>query len=204
MREISIVRPLKDIVVNGIVAAFLLVFVFINLKAFYSTGDVSYILVSVNEGVYVLLYLFRERAVATSTSGFDWSIALAATFFGTLLRPGVALAVPAGDTLIVLGTLGNIVSVLYLNKSISIVPAERSIKTAGPYAYVRHPMYASVILALLGYILVNSSAANILIAVGTILLILIRIEREELFLSRNNSYRTYLAKTPWKLIPFIY
>lgn len=194
----------RDSIVNLVVAAFLGVFVFSNAKAFYSTGDISYLLVCINESLYVGLYLVREKAAATSALWLDWSVALAATFLGTLLRPGAPLDVPVGDALVVLGTLGNIVSVLYLNRSISVVPAQRTVKTAGPYVYVRHPMYASVLLALVGYALLNMSPANLLIAAGTIVLVLIRIDREELFLSGNEAYIKYSTKTPWKLVPLVY
>ncbi len=194
----------KAFIGNVIVAAFLLLFVFINFKAFYTTGDISYILVSINESVYVVLFLVRERAIAVSTSGFDWAIAFSATFLGTLLRPALPLNILLGSILISIGIMVNIVSVLFLNRSISIVPARRSIKTGGLYRFVRHPMYSSEILSLFGYLLVNVSLMNTYIVIGTMVLMLARINREELFLSKNKLYREYLARTPWKLVPFVY
>ena len=195
---------LKSLIGNVVIAAFLLVFVYINAEAFTATKDISYVLIAINESVYVLLYLVRERAVATSTSAIDWGVAFSATFLGTLLRPGNTLNILFGSTLIVIGIVVNIVSVLFLNRSISIVPAERSIKTGGIYQFVRHPMYSSEIVSLFGYLLINVSLANILIVIGTTVLILIRINREELFFSRNELYTKYVAKTPWKLLPFVY
>lgn len=191
-------------IVNVAVAVFLLLFVFYNINAFYSTGEIGYLLVTINETVYVALYLVREQAVATSSSAYDWTVALLAIFVGTLLRPGYPLNISLGDTLIIIGTMITIVSVLYLNRSISIVPAERRIKTMGPYRVIRHPMYSGEILGLFGYLLANVSLLNILIVTGNTVLLLIRLNREELFLSRNEPYRKYTEKTSWKLLPFVY
>jgi protein-S-isoprenylcysteine O-methyltransferase Ste14 len=194
----------KSLIGNIVVAAFLFFFVFINARAFHATGDFSYLLAAFNESLYVGFFLVRTRAVATSGSAYDWAIAFSATFFGTLLRPGHPFAPVPGMMLIALGTAIAIVSALYLNRSIGIVPAERRIKTAGIYRYVRHPMYAGELCTLFGYLLANISLANALIALGTAALMRVRMQREELFLSRNENYRAYAERTPWKLVPFVY
>ena len=175
-----------------------------NSGQFYATQNASYLLAAANESVYVVLYLMRERAVTTSTSFWDWAIAFLATFLGTLLRPADPLNTIIGSTLIVVGVALNIFAALSLGKSISIVPAERGIKTRGFYRYVRHPMYASGIVTLLGYLIANFSVPNVCFALGTALLLLLRIEHEELFLSRNEAYRNYVAETKWKLMPGVY
>ncbi len=194
----------RHLIGNVVIAVFLLLFVFINLKAFGATKDITYVLVAINQSVYVVLYLVRKKAVVTSTSPFDWGIAFSATFLGTLLRPANPINILLGGTLIVIGIVINVISVLFLNRSIAMVPAERSIKTGGIYHIVRHPMYLSELLSLFGYLLVNVSVANAAIVIGTTGLMLVRINREELFLSRNERYQKYLSETHWKLIPFLY
>ena len=195
---------LKSVIGNIAVATFFLLFVYANVKGFNATGDISYILAAINQGAYVALYLIRQRAVATSTSTFDWGVAFSATFVGTLLRPAYPTSVFLGSTLVVFGLIANTISVLYLNKSLSLVPAERSVKTGGPYRFIRHPMYSSDIISFFGYVLVNFSVANLIIVLCNTVLMLVRINREEAFLSRNQSYREYLAQTQWKLLPFVY
>jgi protein-S-isoprenylcysteine O-methyltransferase Ste14 len=195
---------LRSFIADIVIAGFLLLFVVINAKAYLTTGNIGYALVTINMCVYVALYLVRQRAVATSASVFDWAVAFSATFLGTLLRPAHPLDLFFGDTFIVGGILLNIISVLFLNRSIALVPAERTIKSAGTYRHLRHPMYASEILTLVGYVLINLSAANVCIAALTTALLLVRIDREELFLSRNELYRAYVARTRWKLLPFVY
>ncbi|MDE1925293.1 MAG: DUF1295 domain-containing protein [Patescibacteria group bacterium] len=195
---------LRYLIGNVVIAAFLLLFVLINIQAFRVTGEVGYILVAINQSVYGMLFLARKRAVATSTSAFDWGIAFAATFLGTLLRPAHPLNAWLGDALISIGIIINLASVLFLNRSIGMVPAQRSIKTGGLYRYVRHPMYASEVLSLFGYTLANVSFANAFIVISTAAFMLIRINREELFLSRSLAYQAYSIETRWKLLPFIY
>ncbi len=195
---------LRSIFGNIVVAAFFLLFVYANVKGFNATGDISYILVAINEGVYITFYLIRQRAVATSTSAFDWSVAFSATFIGTLLRPAYPVSVFLGSVLIIIGFIVNMISVLYLNRSLSLVPAERSVKTRGPYRFIRHPMYSSEIIGFFGYMIVNFSFVNVVIVISNTALMLVRINREELFLSRNELYRKYLERTPWRLLPFVY
>jgi protein-S-isoprenylcysteine O-methyltransferase Ste14 len=161
-------------------------------------------LVAINEGVWVLLYLVRERATSTSDSKIDWAVAFSATFVGTLLRPAFPVAIGLGNVLIIAGIIGSIASVIFLNRSVAIIPAVRSIKTSGPYRLIRHPLYLTELMTLIGYLLINISLANILIAICDTALMLVRIHREELFLSQSESYQKYRERTPWKLVPFIY
>jgi len=193
-----------SIIGNIVIAGFFLLFALANLKGFQTTGDIGYILIALNESVYVVLYLVRQRATTVSASASDWAVAFSATFLGTLLRPASPFNALLGTSLIIVGTAANFASALSLNRSLGIVPARRMIKTEGIYRFVRHPMYASGIVILIGYLLANVSAANAFIVVSVTVLLLVRIDREERFLSTSEPYRTYIAKTPWKLVPFVY
>ena len=84
------------------------------------------------------------------------------------------------------------------------IAALRSIKTTGPYRFVRHPMCAGYLLMIFGYTALNASWWNLLIAAVITCLILIRIKQEEAFLERDPQYREYKAKTPYSLVPFVY
>lgn len=194
----------KSVVGNIIIAAFFSLFVFINMRAFDATGNLMYLLVALNESIYVFLYLIRRRPVATSTSVSDWGIAFSGTFIGTLLRPANTFFAPAGGIIVGIGSLVNIASVISLNRSIGTVPARRHVKTHGAYRIVRHPMYASEIIVIFGYMIGNLSVANLIIVVANVALLLMRIDREERFLSTGHSYRNYVAHVRAKLLPFIY
>ena len=194
----------RYIVSNIALAAFLGLFVYINIQAVFRTADISYAFIAMNEAVFAVLFLLRKPAVSSSTSFLDWGVAFSATFLGTLLRPAGALSAPFGRVLIDFGLIITIAGALSLGRSISIVPAERTIKTAGLYRYVRHPMYISELISMIGYVLVNYSLGNVVIALCTTGLMIERIRREELFLSRNALYRSYVMNVYWKLIPFVY
>jgi protein-S-isoprenylcysteine O-methyltransferase Ste14 len=194
----------RSIVGNIVIAAFFSIFVYINLKAYGTSGDISYLLVAFNESLYVLLYAVRRRPVATSTSISDWGIGFSGTFIGTLLRPATPFSAAIGGVLIIIGTIANIAAVASLNRSIATVPAERQIKTRGMFRFIRHPLYASEICVLFGYLIANCSLANVAVVLCDTILLLMRIDREERFLSRNSTYVAYAARTPWKLIPFIF
>ena len=75
----------------------------------------------------------------------------------------------------------------------------------GPYAVVRHPMYAAAMLYLIGMPLLLGSwlglgAVPLLIAALTP-----RIFREESFLARElPGYADYMTRVRWRLVPFVW
>ena len=195
---------LRSIISNIVIATFFSIFVYINIKAFGKSGGAGYLLVAFNEGLYVLLYAIRRRPVATSTSVSDWGIGFSGSFIGTLLRPA-GISIPmVGTALIMIGTIVNIAAVISLNRSIGTVPAERHIKTRGLFRFIRHPMYASELCVLFGYLIANLSLWNAIMVICNSILLLMRIDREERFLSHNSTYVAYAARTPWKLFPSVY
>ena len=197
-------NSLVNTIINVTVAGFLSIFVLANIRAWMSTRDLSYLLVAGNETLFVFLYLIRTQPRATSAAPADWGIGFAGSFIGTLLRPAARLAPGAGMTLVVLGTALNALSVLSLNRSIGTVAALREVKSGGMYAYVRHPVYASETCVIAGYLLGNASLLNLAVVVANIALLIARIKREELFLSRSESYRAYARAVKWRLFPYIY
>jgi protein-S-isoprenylcysteine O-methyltransferase Ste14 len=69
--------------------------------------------------------------------------------------------------------------------------------TGGPFAYVRHPMYAGVLLAALGALLIFRTWAMALFA-PTSLVVLARAEREEALLAEEfgQAWQAYAARVP--------
>jgi protein-S-isoprenylcysteine O-methyltransferase Ste14 len=62
---------------------------------------------------------------------------------------------------------------LYLRRSLSIIPEVRRLVTSGPYRLVRHPLYAAEILAACAFVMVNPGALPVVVLapfVGTQLL----------------------------------
>ena len=92
----------------------------------------------------------------------------------------------------------------FASATIQVVEGQR-VRSTGPYAVVRHPMYAGGALYLLGTPLALGSYWG-LVALGVTLPFLIwRLLDEERFLAKNlRGYKDYCAKVRWRLIPGIF
>jgi protein-S-isoprenylcysteine O-methyltransferase Ste14 len=76
---------------------------------------------------------------------------------------------------------------------------------SGVYGVVRHPMYASAVLLLVGMPLWLESYAAALLASLPIAILVVRIMIEERFLSRKlKGYDAYMERVRYRLIPFLW
>ena len=81
---------------------------------------------------------------------------------------------------------------------------DSSLKTSGPYRFVRHPMYTSLIFITLIWVVNDFSIFRL--AIWIILLITIHLKseyEEQLLIKKFPDYRQYKVRTK-KFIPFIY
>jgi protein-S-isoprenylcysteine O-methyltransferase Ste14 len=77
--------------------------------------------------------------------------------------------------------------------------------TTGPYAIVRHPMYAGIVPSLVGVGLWLGSTAAVLGAAVPILILMTRIIFEERVLRRTlPEYASYASRVRWRLVPGIW
>ncbi len=85
------------------------------------------------------------------------------------------------------------------------IPKENSILvTNGVYSYIRHPMYSSVLLSMLGPVVMYWHLTNTVIYAALLINLLAKLHYEEnLWLQRDPQYRSYCRHTK-RLIPFIY
>jgi len=112
-----------------------------------------------------------------------------------------------GDGLIALGYLF-IFFVLrensYAASTIQIADDQKVIST-GPYALVRHPMYAGALLLLLGMPLALDSWYGLLGILVIVPALIWRLKDEERFLTRNlPGYAEYTSNVRWRLIPRLF
>jgi protein-S-isoprenylcysteine O-methyltransferase Ste14 len=117
------------------------------------------------------------------------------------------LVVMVGDVLVALGYL-IIFFVLKENTfaatTIEVTPDQKVVST-GPYAVIRHPMYAGAIIMLLGTPLALGSWWGLLIFIPITFIIAWRLLDEEKFLLQGLSgYKEYCQKTRYRLAPFIW
>jgi len=120
------------------------------------------------------------------------------------LSPGAALA---GNVLVLLGWLG-IFFVFRENSfssaTIELASDQRVIST-GPYAWMRHPMYAAALVMLLGIPIALGSSWGVLIVVAMLPVLIWRLLDEERFLVRNlPGYAEYQRRVRYRLLPPIW
>jgi protein-S-isoprenylcysteine O-methyltransferase Ste14 len=175
------------------------------------------------------VYLIRNdpALAARRMSGGPWaerepaqriimSLALVG-FIGLIVVPAIdhrfawsdlpPLAVLIGDGLVLAGWLG--IFFVFRENSFSSatieVSADQRVISTGPYAYVRHPMYAVGLLMLFGIPIALGSAWGVLVVVAIIPALVWRLVNEENFLARNlPGCRAYQGRVRYRLVPLIW
>ena len=81
------------------------------------------------------------------------------------------------------------------------MPAHRGIRTEGLYTFVRHPLYASELFAIFGFVIANPSVLNISLWLSDCVLQFARARAEERFLSADPIYSQYQARVRYRFVP---
>jgi protein-S-isoprenylcysteine O-methyltransferase Ste14 len=140
-----------------------------------------------------------------------------ATFVALLIVPGldhrfgwsrVPAAIAVLANLFIIAAFASFLLVLRANtfaaSTITVEPGQRVIST-GPYAYVRHPMYAGAVVLIFAMPIALGSCWGLLAAALTIPVLLARIFDEERTLSAElPGYEEYCRAVPYRLIPRIW
>ena len=115
--------------------------------------------------------------------------------------------VVAGDLLVALGFY--LIFLVYRENTFTSATIEvaenQKVIATGPYARVRHPMYASAMLYLLGTPLALGSYWGLVPVVAMMPLLVWRLLAEERFLARNLAgYTDYQKRIRHRLVPFVW
>ena len=169
---------------------------------FATTGSTRFLGILLVNLLFLGLFITRRAATAETDSLPLWLLAVAGTACPLLLRPS------DGAGLMILGSIIQITGIvliagglLSLRRSFAVVPGNRGIRDGGLYRMVRHPIYFSELVALLGAVLINPSVANWTIWLCECGLQYARARAEENFLSSDPIYRSYRERVPYRLIP---
>jgi protein-S-isoprenylcysteine O-methyltransferase Ste14 len=158
------------------------------------------------ELLVVGLILFRPLGQPMSMKPRDWALGflgvtlpLLVTPYGT--QPEMA---SVASVIMVAGMLLTIAGLLALNRRLGIVAANRGVQTAGPYALVRHPIYAGYTLTHVGFLTVNPTAWNAFVYGAGFAAQVARILVEEQLLREDSDYRRYSARVRYRLLPGVF
>jgi protein-S-isoprenylcysteine O-methyltransferase Ste14 len=98
------------------------------------------------------------------------------------------------------GAVWAIIAALRLGERLTPTPVPRDggqLRTNGPYAHVRHPIYTGVLLIVVGIILRSGSALVLALGLATIAFFHAKARFEEgLLVERFPEYRAYAERTP--------
>jgi protein-S-isoprenylcysteine O-methyltransferase Ste14 len=85
------------------------------------------------------------------------------------------------------------------------VAAGQTVISTGPYAIVRHPMYASALLYLVGTPLALGSYRGLIVFIGMVPVLIWRLLDEERLLARElPGYSEYQARVRYRLVPYLW
>jgi protein-S-isoprenylcysteine O-methyltransferase Ste14 len=123
--------------------------------------------------------------------------------------PGTARAatVVLGAVLMLAGLVVVVLALTGLGSALTALPAPlegQTLRTDGPYAVVRHPMYGALILLAGGFALLTSPWALVPTALLAIVLDLKRRVEEELLSTAYADYDSYRRAVPHALLPGIW
>ena len=116
-------------------------------------------------------------------------------------------AVALGDAVMLLGWLG--IYFVFRENSFAAATiqssADQRVISTGPYAWVRHPMYAAALVMLLGISPALGSWWGIPIVIAILPALIWRLTDEERFLVRNlPGYPEYQGRVRYRLLPFVW
>jgi protein-S-isoprenylcysteine O-methyltransferase Ste14 len=166
------------------------------------------LLLIVSEGLGVLLIVARRRSPSLSTHPFDWLLSFSAVSAPLLLTvptpPGTLIPAFVATGVMLAGLLLQIAAKLALWRSFGLVPANRGVKTRGPYRLLRHPMYAGYTLTHIGFLIGFPSWRNALLYAAVLAVEIGRLLREEAVLRRDPAYLAYATRVRARLLPGVF
>ena len=197
----------RDLAARAFVGALFTLLSINVLGDFMRTGHVTGLLLLVSEALVVVLTIVRRPARVTDRS-IAVTVATVLSLGGPpLVRPAsvpafapdlvTALISVAGLLLVVSGKVT-------LGRSFGIVPANRGVVSGGPYAFMRHPIYAGYLVTHVAFLIAHPSAWNMAILTIADSALIVRALREERLLRADRQYEAYCGRVSWHLVPGVF
>jgi protein-S-isoprenylcysteine O-methyltransferase Ste14 len=172
-----------------------------------SAAVIASLLLLPSEGLAVVFLLIRRRTSQMSRHVGEWLLAVSATSAPLLVSGGTgfSLVPPAvGGMVLLIGMIIQVHAKITLGRSFGCVPAHRGLKLAGPYRFVRHPMYAGYLISHLAFLAINPTLWNLGVYAFCYGVQIPRLLAEERLLSADPNYCAYRARVRYRLIPGVF
>jgi protein-S-isoprenylcysteine O-methyltransferase Ste14 len=161
-----------------------------------------------SEGLVIALVVLRRPARELTTRWSDWLAAMAATALPTLVvatagsRDGRLIAV--AGWLAIIGLTVQVHAKLTLGRTMGMVAANRGIRVAGPYQWIRHPMYLGYLISHVAFLSMNWCAWNLSVLSLVTMLQVYRVVAEEKLLGNDPEYRRYQDHVRYRILPGVF
>jgi protein-S-isoprenylcysteine O-methyltransferase Ste14 len=196
-----------DLAARAVVCA-LFTLLSINLFREYArTGHVTGLLLLASEVAVVVLTVIRRRTGVVDRSAAAAIVTAISLVGPPMLRASSAPGVFSDAATAAVSGLGLVIVVmgkLVLGRSFGLVPANRGVVVAGPYAVVRHPIYTGYLLVHVAFLLAHPTAWNLIVVAWTDSALVIRALIEERVLCGDAEYRSYCTRVNWHLLPGVF
>jgi protein-S-isoprenylcysteine O-methyltransferase Ste14 len=203
MRNKILASAIK-IFANVVVVVFLGLLAQASYHKYQNSGSINWLGLLIVNSIMVAMYVVKRDARSISKSPFLWLLAFSGTCLPLILRPTApSMPFSIGNIIQMVGIVAIAASLLSLRRSFGIVPAHRGIRTGGLYNFVRHPLYASELLWMLGFVIANPNGWNIALWFCDCVLQFARAFAEERFLSLDPVYAQYRARVKYRLLPLV-
>ena len=196
-----------DLLARGIVSGLLIALAANLLEDFQQTGRVTGLLLLASELLVAILMIFRRRTLDVDRSAVSLLLTLVSVAGPFLLRPSETLGPIADAATVSLSGFGLLIVIagkLTLGRSFGIIPANRGVVTAGPYALVRHPIYFGYLLTHIAFVAANPTLRNMLIVTIADAALVLRALREEQTLEKDEQYQAYCRRVSWHVVPGVF
>ena len=171
----------------------------------FSFANAAAAAILLSEGLIILFLIIRRPTAQISARWQDWLLAAVGTAAPLLIVPTHPPAFPVvGLYFILFGMIVHISAKLSLNRSFGLVAANRGVKTAGGYRYVRHPMSLGYMVSQVGFLLMSPKLWNFVLYAVCWTALVLRIYAEERVLRDDAAYQSFSQKTRFRLLPGLF
>ena len=191
---------------NVALATLYALFLIRHIDAFIETHQLPLLGIVALETMVVVMFVARREASVTNLSPMALGATALGTFSTLFMVPIERSDVPGAVTVTIqlVGLAMATVAMGSLRRSFGLAPANRGVKTAGMYRYVRHPLYAAYLVTFSGYVLAYPAPRNLVVFACAIAGQVLRMQLEERLLLRDQQYVDYAARTRFRIVPGVY